>query len=252
MVDVFMDPHIDFSKLFHQSSKDHGKGHPPIPSRYEDWPEEWRTTFYKAYPRLPKLDLEGTPPHADFFDLVQKRQSRRDFTRQPLTKRELSVLLKYSCGTTGKLVGERLRRAHPSGGGRFPIETYPIVFREGGDLPAGVYHYNVKHHQLDVLWQRPFADGEVDELFSYPWVKEGSVALVMTAVFWRSQNKYGERGYRYILLEAGHIGQSLSLAAEALDLKCCALGGTRDERLEELLDVDGAVESVIYALVLGR
>jgi SagB-type dehydrogenase family enzyme len=74
----------------------------------------------------------------------------------------------------------------------------------------------------------------------------------MTDVFWRNQNKYGERGYRYILLEAGHIGQNIYLVSEALGLKCCALGGTRDENLEELVDIDGVTESVVYALAVGK
>lgn len=275
----------DFSKIFHQSSKDHAKGHPPIPEKYEDWPEEWRTTYYKSYPRLPKIDLEdlpaealtkeGGPPSVDFFDLIKKRQSRRDFTRAHISKRELSLLLKYSCGNLGSL-GEtgRYRRAQPSGGGRFPIEVYPIVFRspsshpersEGssdssaspqndstGELKSGLYHYNVKDHKLDVLWDREFSDGDIDGLFTYPWVKDAAIGLVMTAVFWRNQNKYGERGHRYIMQEAGHIGQNMYLVCEALGLKCCALGGTRDENLEKLIDIDGVTESVVYALAVGK
>src|SRR3989338_4371071 len=126
-----------FSSVFHQSSKNHGKGHPPIPERYEDWPEEWRTTYYKAYPRLPKIALEDGPPRADFFDLIKARQSRRGFTRGPVTKYELSVVLKHSCGTTGKLTSDRFRRAQASGGGRYPIEVYPIVFRSGDPSAGG-------------------------------------------------------------------------------------------------------------------
>ena len=140
-----MDP-LDFSRLFHQSSKDHGKGHPPIPERYEDWPEEWKTTFYKSYPRLPKIALDDGSFPADFFKLIKERRSRRDFSRQPIDRRELSLLLKYSCGITGKLSETRSRRAQASGGGRFPIEIYPVVFRPGENLPAGLYHYNVKEH----------------------------------------------------------------------------------------------------------
>ncbi len=246
---------IDFSKLFHQSSKDHPKGHPPIPEKYDDWPEEWRTTYYKAYPRLPKIDLDYEQPKADFFDLIKKRQSRRDFTRAPITKRELSLLLKYSCGNMGEMGEGRYRRAQPSGGGRFPIEVYPIIFRSDpvtDGLKSGLYHYNVKDHQLDVLWDRGFSDEDIGHIFTYPWVKNAAVGILMTSVFWRNQNKYGERGYRYVLLEAGHIGQNIYLVCEALGLKCCALGGTRDENLEKLIDIDGVTESVIYGFAIGK
>lgn len=256
----------DFSKIFHQSSKNYQKGHIAIPADSKDWPDEWKTTYYKSYPRLPKIALEDDARSADlrgldadkrgqsydFFDLIKKRQSRRDFKRGPITKQELSMLLKYSCGNTGEMGEGRHRRAQPSGGGRFPIEIYPIVFRPGGDLKAGLYHYNVKDHQLDVLWDKEFGDEDIDKIFSYPWVKNAAVGIVMTSVFWRNRNKYGERGYRYILLEAGHIGQNLYLVSEALGLKCCALGGTRDENLEKLIDIDGITESIVYGLAVGR
>ena len=133
----------DLSKIFHQSSKDHAKGHPPIPQDDAEWPEEWKTTYYKVYPRLPKMNLDDPPspraseghsgpPGADFFDLVKKRQSRRNFTRTPITKSELSLLLKYSCGNIGPLrtegrsqprprwSGRRLRRLAANGAGRPP------------------------------------------------------------------------------------------------------------------------------------
>ena len=243
---------IDFSGIFHQSSKDHAKGHPPIPLESKDWPEDWKTVYYKAYPRLRKLGLEDGVPPADFFALVRRRKSRRRFSRKPITKRELSLLLKYACGVTSGGAEQRKSRAQPSGGGRFPIEVYPILFRPGEDLKAGLYHYGVKNHELDVLWDREFTDEDIDTLFTYPWVKDAGVVFVMTAVFSRTQDKYGERGYRYILLEAGHIGQNLYLVSEALGLKCCALGGTKDEALEQLIDIDGVTESVVYAVAVGR
>ena len=246
---------VDLSKVFHQSSKNHTKGHLPISTDFKDWPDEWKATYYKAYPRLPKIELEDGPPSADFFDLIKKRKSRRDFLREPITKKELSLLLKYSCGNTEPMASGRFHRAQASGGARFPIEVYPIIFRSdsaGDGLMAGLYHYNVKDHGLDVLWAREFSDDNIHGIFTYPWVKDAAVGIVMTAVFWRNQNKYGERGYRYILLEAGHIGQNLYLACEAMGLKCCALGGTKDENLEKLIDIDGVTESVVYGLAIGK
>lgn len=243
----------DFSFQFHQSSKNHSKGHAPISSDHNEWPKEWSTVCYKAYDRSPKIPLtSSTSKRADLFELIHSRSSRKDYSKQEMSLEELSLLLKYSCGTT-KIAPDHgsMRRAQPSGGARFPIEVYALVFRANGIKP-GLYHYNVKLNALDVLWEKRFTGEEIDELFTYNWVKGAGVVFILTAVFRRNQNKYGERGYRYILLEAGHIGQNTYLTSEALGIKCCGMGGTRDEKLEKLLDIDGVSESIVYALSLGR
>jgi len=240
---------IDFSQIYHQKSKQHEM----IPADSSLWPEEWKTIYYKTYPRLPKIKLEHKEINFDLFRALKNRASRREFTRESLAKEEISLLLKYSCGINGTLPGSGdSKRVQPSGGARFPIEMYPVIFRSGGEFKAGLYHYDVKNHQLDVLWRRDFADEDIMNLFNYSQMKEAAAALVMTAVFSRTQNKYGERGYRYILLEAGHIGQNIHLVCEALNLKCFALGGTKDENLEKLIDIDGVTESVIYAFAVGK
>ena len=241
----------DFSRLFHQSSKDRARGHRPIAADSREWPKEWHTTYYKTYPRLPKIALPDTAPAADFFDLIRKRKSRRDFSQAPLSLERFSSLLRYSCGIVGTLEDGRPKRAHPSGGARFPLEIYPLVFRGSEHVPAGAYHYNCKAHALDQLWEREFSEQERSTLFLYPWVKKAAAVFVLTAVFWRSKDKYGEAGYRYLLLEGGHIGQNMYLAAEALGLKCSALGGATDKSLEAILDIDGITESAIYALAVG-
>lgn len=244
--------HTDFSKIFHQSAKDHQKGHRPIASNPDEWPDEWRTTYYKTYPRFPQISLgETLYSDAHFFKLVSQRQSGRDYSQNSVSQAELSTMLTYSCGITSVEKEGRKHRAHPSAGGRYPIEVYPLVLQDG-EIPAGLHHYNVKSHSLDVLWKREFTDAEISTYFSYSWVKSASVVFVLTALFARNQNKYGERGYRYILLEAGHIAQNMYLCAEALGLKCCALAGTRDEALEKLIDIDGINESVVYAIALGH
>ena len=128
---------------------------------------------------------------------------------------------------------------------------YPLVLSGTDDVPSGLYHYNVKSHSLDVLWQREFPEAELLKLFTYPWVAQASVVFILTAQFSRTQSKYGERGYRYILLEAGHMAQNMYLVAADQGVKCCALGGTKDELIEKLLDIDGITESVVYAVALG-
>ncbi len=245
--------YFDFSKIFHRASKSlAGYSGYLIPKNSAEWPHTWKTTFYKSYDKMPHLPLPLPKKDSPFFTLIQNRESRIDFSATPISIDELSELLKYSCGETQALSNGRVRRAQPSGGMRFPIETYVLVFKDTPDLPAGAYHYNVQKHSLHVLHQQPFSKEDIAGLFIYEWVQGASIALVYTSVFSRSQAKYGQRGYRFILLEAGHIGQNVYLASESMGLICCALGATRDEELESFLHIDGESESVVYAIGLGK
>jgi len=243
--------YIDFSSLFHQSSKDRsGQGSVKIPLDKGEWPAEWSVISYKNYPRFEKIPLGNTPITGDLFDAIRKRTSQRDFSRKPLSKEQLSTLLKYACGIVSE-AGAGHHRAQPSGGGRYPIEVYPVVFAGSSEIPAGLYHYGVKRHELDVLWQRSFTKEDIAAFFTYPWAQDATLGLFLTAVFNRNQIKYGERGYRQILIEAGEIVQNIYLVSTALGLQCCAIDGVREPDIEKLLDVDGITESVVVSLVLG-
>ena len=243
--------YIDFSQLFHQSSKDRsGQGSIRIPLDKAKWPAEWSVTSYKEYPRFEKISLgDKSKAVGDLFDVMRKRTSQRDFSGKPFTKNQLSTLLKYACGIVNGPDGEH--RAQPSGGGRYPLEVYPVVFAGSDEIPAGLYHYGVKRHELDVLWQLAFTKEDIAAFFTYPWAQDATLGLFLTAVFNRNQMKYGERGYRQILIEAGEIVQNIYLVSTALGLKCCAIDGVREREIEKLLDVDGITESVVTSLVLG-
>jgi SagB-type dehydrogenase family enzyme len=244
--------YVDFSMLFHQSSKDlSGGGSVRFPKDEELWPEAWKTVEYKSYNRFPKILLEKGEKRADLFSTIHTRSSERSFFDKSVTKEALSTILAYACGITRNHVHANPGRAHPSGGGLYPIEIYPLVFSSNTDVGEGVYHYNIQQHALDVLWEHAFSDSEKDGLFVYPWAKHAAAALVLTGVFRRTQQKYGERGYRYVLLEAGHIGQNICLIAEALKLKCTPIVGTRDTAIEQVIDIDGFSESVLYTLLIG-
>jgi SagB-type dehydrogenase family enzyme len=245
---------IGFSGAYHQSSKDGSRGHPPIPENPGDWPDSWKIREYKIYPRLPKISLPDEKFRSDFFSLIEKSLPGRDYEAGGvISPSEFGVLLKYSCGMfRSETTESSLIRAYPSIGERFPVEVYPLVLVSGERIPAGVYHYDMRGHRLDVLAQRVFGREDIRELLRFKWIEKASLVLVMTAVFERNQVRYGERGYRYALLEAGHIGQNICLIATALGLKCFALGETRDEALEKVLGLDGVSESVVYAFSIGR
>ena len=242
---------INFSQLFHQYTK--GFKH-RIPGDSDLWPEEWKTIYYKKYPRLSKIDLKHQDKRFDLFEAIKRRSSKREMSPGQINLDELSLLLKYSSGITSQVKNGDSRRAYPSGGARFPIETYGLIISPGLGLKPGFSHYNVKDHQLEMLLTKEINKKDLDQIAIYEFVKDASLIIFLTAVFWRTQNKFKERGYRFVLIEAGHIGQNIYLISEALGLKCCALGGFRisDEQIEKLLDLDGVAESLVYTLVIGR
>lgn len=241
-----------FSSVYHHHSKQLKRQINPDASQ---WPDEWRTVYYKTYPRFPKIALEDIEPNSDLFSALKTRRSRRAFSDAPLSKRELSVLLKYAAGMQSPRDPGKLTRMYPSAGARYPIELYAAALKQSEDIPAGLYHYDVEHHRLDVLWRRKDFSKVVKNLFNNEWYADAALLIFMTGVFWRSEHKYGERAYRFVLIESGHIAQNIYLVAETLSLKCCEIGATRpvsDESVEKLIDIDGVSESLVGTMALGK
>ena len=240
-----------YSRLLHEEGKTYySEG--LIDSDPSTWPLEWRTTYYKEYPRFKSFPLPSRTPSSDLFQAIAHRKSSRTFTNEPLTREQLGTLLKYSCGAFIREHDREqpLHRAQPSGGARYPIETYVLLFK-GSDLAAGVYHYNVRTHALEFMWDAGEQFNHTSHLMRGEWTKDASALIVFTGVFWRNQNKYKARGYRMICAEAGAIIQNMYLVAPSIALKCTALAGTNDDQIETLLDLDTDQESLITSIVIG-
>ncbi len=241
------------SKMYHEGSK---KITRLFPSDDRTWPETWKQVEYKVYERLPKIILPRETLSFDLSKALTTRESKRDFSRLPLSLTEVSTLLRYAVGVWKKPgdIEPATRRTYPSGGGLYPVEVYLLVRRGTEELPAGLYHYNFNDHSLSVLVTGLFEQVEKPGFFNYSFADAAPLALFMTSVFERQYQKYGERSYRFALLEAGHISQNVYLVAAALGLHCCAIGGVRggDTEVEKILDIDGHYESLIHSMLLGK
>ncbi len=143
----------------------------------------------------------------------------------------------------------------PSGGALYPLDLYLVAPGVDG-LPAGVY-------QLDPLRRalvNPFGHSGPERLDRFrraapslmaPIAATASATIVVTASFERARYKYGLRGYRLSLLEAGHVVQNAALAASALGLHALGWVGFVDHELDDLLDLDGVTQSSLYAFSFG-
>lgn len=196
---------------------------------------------------LPEPQREGGAP---VWTVVRNRRSQREFTQEPIALSHLSQLLWAIQGVTQTEFGYALR-ACPSAGALYPIETYLVVNKVEGLMP-GLYHFYIPRHLLEVLARGTFGRDLAEAALGQDMVRTASVVLIWTAVVQRSKWKYRERGYRYIYLDAGHIGQNLYLAASALELGCCTIGALFDDEVNRLIGVDGKAETVVYMGAVGK
>ncbi|MDF9747477.1 SagB/ThcOx family dehydrogenase [Natrinema salsiterrestre] len=208
----------------------------------------------------PLIDLpEPEPLEHSLSDVINARQSVRTFKRDPITAESLSRVLWYGCGPVGDTLAsvndvEVRGRGYPSAGGLYPVEPY-VILLDGDDLNTGVYYYEASEHGLRTVKQM-----ERGELVEHVQTFTGgdtlsfdrvSVLFVLTGSFWKNKIKYGPRGYRFTLLEAGHLAQNLQLVATALGYGTCNSGGLDESRVDPFLGVNGVDESTIYGILFG-
>ncbi len=195
-------------------------------------------------------------PDVSFKDLIANRRSRRAFGGGPIGLAQVSALLLSSYGVTGQLAEQKedaapqLLRAVPSGGALYPLDVYIAALRVEG-LDEAIYHFDPHDHVLEKIRLRENAAQDALAILYPEGSDTAAAAVIVTGVFWRNRFKYGLRGYRFALFEAGHLMQNLVLAATAFDLAHLPLGGFVDRRLEDCLKIDGVNESVLYAACLG-
>ena len=131
------------------------------------------------------------------------------------------------------------------------METYLLVLGVEG-LPSGAYHFNVGDFCLELLREGDFAHQISQACLNQRFMGQSAVDFCWSAVFRRCMSKYGHRGLRYILMDAGHICQNLLLAAEALQLAACPVAAFFDDEVNTLFGLDGEEESAIYCASLGH
>ncbi|HUT03393.1 MAG TPA: SagB/ThcOx family dehydrogenase [bacterium] len=214
-----------------------------------DW--NAKPDVYKEYPQTKKIELPSFEPSRPMTldGALKQRKSVRDFKARPISLGQLAYLLWASTGVERIEQGYEFRTA-PSAGALYPIETYVIV-NEVRKLEPGLYHYSIKAHQLEELRRGDFRGQIAAAALGQGMCATAGVVFVWSAVFERCKWKYGQRAYRYIYLDAGHIAENLALAAVSLNLGSCEIGALFDDQVNAILGLDGEEESVVCMGVVG-
>lgn len=234
-----------------------------------------RSDFEEGWNRWPSDSNKGIPmPHAqkgcessqminlidphDFKfetklqDAIKNRRSRRKFTQEYLTLKELSFLLWATQGVTDKDIGAH--RAVPSASARHPFETY-LVIRRVKDLKPGIYRYLPLDHKLCLISSDAKQVAKISTScfeVNVPQMKDAAVVFVWAVVPYRTEWRAGPYAYKLIALDAGHVCQNLYLAVEAIGAGTCAVASYGQHNVDEIIGVNGKDEFTIYLAPVGK
>jgi len=196
---------------------------------------------------LPEPETTGG---AGLWETIAQRRSQRRFKDEPMSLATLSQLLWATQGITGSEDGSRFR-ATGSAGALYPNETYLVLNNVEGVGP-GIAHYNVRGHSLALIHEGPLGQACADACLGQRFCATCQVVFAWGAVVSRSAQKYGDRCYRYLYLDAGHIGGQLQLACVALGLGSVNIGAFFDDEVNKLFGLDGVEETVVYLTAVGH
>ncbi len=191
-------------------------------------------------------------PRVDLRTAIEQRQSVRQYIREPLTLEELSFLLWCTQGVKKRVGSQATFRTVPSAGARHAFETFLLVNDVEG-LEPGLYRFLALSHRLQQIATDPLLPSRVNAAcFDQQFILRCGVVFLWTAVPYRMTWRYGERGYRDLHLDAGHVCQNLYLAAEAVGCGVCAIAAFEDDTMDHLLGIDGENQFLIYLATVGK
>jgi SagB-type dehydrogenase family enzyme len=203
---------------------------------------------------LPRIPVPSSPDslRMPLMNAIESRRSQRRFADAPISSTELGTLLRFGAGiVSGDGTGET-GRAIPSGGGKYPVQLVACARTVDG-IPPAIYGYDVPASSLVPLRTGTECCRAVQAAsFTPTMVENAAVILLLVGILNRSTRKYGERGYRLAVQEAGHIAQNLTLVATALGLGSIVMAGFDEHDIERLLDLDGETETLLSSVVVGR
>ena len=182
-------------------------------------------------------------------EAIARRRSVRDLTTQPILKSQLSQILWSAQGITGTW---EEYRAVPSAGATYPLEIFILCGQNTVEgLDAGIYHYDIAHHSLITLVKRDSRLELARAALAQVFIEDASLSIVICAEYERTKRRYGNRGERYVHIEAGHAGQNIYLQANALGLATVAIGAFYDEPVRQVLRLEKQYQP-LYIMPVGK
>jgi SagB-type dehydrogenase family enzyme len=199
---------------------------------------------------------ENTLINKNIYTCIKERRSTRFYSDQPLSLDELSFLLWASQGITSANKAGLTLRTVPCSGATHSFESY-LLIRNVEKIPKGVYRYLPLEHKLLFMFTLDELENRIDEItLDQPFVpnfaNKAAVLFLWSTTPYRSEWKYDITAHKKILIDIGHVCQNLYLASESIAAGTCAIGIYDQALVDQLLDLDGDGEFVIYLAAVGK
>jgi SagB-type dehydrogenase family enzyme len=185
---------------------------------------------------LPKPNLKGSIP---LEQTIAARRSRREFSSKSLMWEQIGQL---AWAAQGQDAHSRYRTV-PSAGATYPLELFVAT-------EQCLFHYLPGKHALAKLADKDLRGLLAAAAWGQEFIAVAPVTLVFAAEFARTTGRYGERGTRYVYMEAGHAAQNVHLQAEALGLGSVAVGAFDDASVSKVLELPSHLEP-LYMVPVG-
>jgi SagB-type dehydrogenase family enzyme len=193
--------------------------------------------------RLPDPTYDGE--RSLEWALLRRRSARR-YLRESLSLREVGQILWAAQGCNSA----RGFSTAPSAGATFPLETF-LAAGEVERLTPGLYRYQRKEHALSSMKAGDLRKELCRAALGQGWVHDGAAVIIFAADYSRTTRRYGERGFRYVHMEAGHAQQNVHLQAAALGIGTVVVGAFEDREVKRIVGMR-AEEEPLSLMPLGR
>lgn len=179
-------------------------------------------------------------------EALKFRRSIREYKNEPLTINQVSQLLWSAQGITSP----NGFRTAPSAGGLYPLQIFVVCNHVTG-LQSGFYQFSPESHSLILLSTDNLAPSLAAGAFDQNSIKSAAIDIIITALYSRTIKKYGDRGIRFAILEAGHSAENIYLQAVSLKLGTVAIGGFDDAAIKKSLGLSDEYEP-LYIMPVGK
>lgn len=197
-------------------------------------------------------DFSNVMKETNYLTLLQERKSDRVYKEESITQEQLSFLL-WSTQGVKEIRGNHYAtiRPVPSAGARHAFETYLAIFKVEG-LEKGIYHYLPMEHAIEFITAvDDFEKTVSDSLCEQKWAGSSAAVFFYSAVPYRSEWRYCTDAHKVMLIDVGHVVQNLYLSCHAIGCGTCAIAAFDQIKADNMLQLDGCEEFVIYAAPVG-